>query len=571
MTTLTYDATRFADDALTGILAAHSDLRKVDGGVVRREASGASRVAVVIGGGSGHYPAFAGLVGAGLATGAAYGNIFASPSAGQVYRVAQAAETGAGVFLSFGNYAGDVLNFGQAAERLRADGIRVTELPVTDDVASAAADDRGRRRGIAGDLIVFKVAGAAAERGDDLERVTALATRANANTFTFGVSFSGCTLPGAVEPLFDVAPGRMAVGLGIHGEPGISESALPTPDALARLLVERLLAEKPEGAGDRAVVLLNGLGLFKYEELYVLYGLITALLADAGVAAVYPEVGELVTSLDMDGVSLTLFWADAELEQLWTAPVAAPAFTRLQRLPATADDAVVDAPTASATPADTRHADLVPAALGVLEAVRDVILAGEEEFGRIDAIAGDGDHGIGMARGVTGAVAFARASAARGAGLGTFLADAGDGWSEHGGGTSGALWGVTLTALGTSLTAETTIDVAAAARAATAALDAVQRLGKAQVGDKTLVDAFAPFAEALTAQAAAGAETSAAWDAAATAAETAAEGTATLLPRLGRARPHAEKSVGHPDAGAVSFARIVRAVAHALQNARPRA
>jgi dihydroxyacetone kinase len=565
MTVLTHDATTFADDALTGLVAAHSSLRRVDGGVARRDALPSGRVSIVIGGGSGHYPAFAGLVGPGLASGVAYGNIFASPSAGQVCRVARATQTGGGVVLSFGNYAGDVLNFGQAAERLRAEGIDVRVIEVTDDVASGGSDEIAKRRGIAGDLTVFKVLGAAAEEGLDLDAVEELGRRANAATRSFGVAFSGCTLPGATEPLFTVPEGRMSIGLGIHGEPGISEADLPTASELAELLVTRLLAEAPAGAGTRAVVLVNGLGTFKYEELFVLYGHIARLLQDSGITIVQPEVGELVTSLDMSGVSATVMWLDEDLERLWSAACWTPAFRKGAITVPTSDDAheVVSAPVHA--PDDTRHASAGPAVLRGFEQVADMIVAAEEEFGLIDAVAGDGDHGIGMARGITAAVEAATAAVARGAGIGTILADAGENWAENAGGTSGALWGVCLTSAGASLAKEDDVYApAASARAAAAGLAAIQLLGKAEVGDKTLVDAFAPTVAQLHASADAGDSLAQSWLAAAETAEEAAVSTAVLRPRLGRARPLAEKSIGHPDAGAVSFARIVGVIAHEL-------
>jgi D-erythrulose 4-kinase len=565
MTVLTHDATTFADDALTGLVAAHSSLRRVDGGVARRDALPSGRVSIVIGGGSGHYPAFAGLVGPGLASGVAYGNIFASPSAGQVCRVARATQTGGGVVLSFGNYAGDVLNFGQAAERLRAEGIDVRVIEVTDDVASGGPDEIAKRRGIAGDLTVFKVLGAAAEEGLDLDAVEELGRRANAATRSFGVAFSGCTLPGATEPLFTVPEGRMSIGLGIHGEPGISEADLPTASELAELLVTRLLAEAPAGAGTRAVVLVNGLGTFKYEELFVLYGHIARLLQDSGITIVQPEVGELVTSLDMSGVSATVMWLDEDLERLWSAACWTPAFRKGAITVPTSDDAheVVSAPVHA--PDDTRHASAGPAVLRGFEQVADMIVAAEEEFGLIDAIAGDGDHGIGMARGITAAVEAATAAVARGAGIGTILADAGENWAENAGGTSGALWGVCLTSAGASLANEDDVYApAASARAAAAGLAAIQRLGKAEVGDKTLVDAFAPTVAQLHTSAGAGDSLAQSWSAAAETAEEAAVNTAVLRPRLGRARPLAEKSIGHPDAGAVSFARIVGVIAREL-------
>jgi dihydroxyacetone kinase len=565
VTVLDHNATTFADDALAGLVAAHSSLRRVDGGVARRDALPEGHVSIVIGGGSGHYPAFAGLVGPGLATGVAYGNIFASPSAGQVCRVARATQAGGGVVLSFGNYAGDVLNFGQAAERLRAEGLDVRVIEVTDDVASGSKDEIAKRRGIAGDLTVFKVLGAAAEEGLNLDAVEELGRRANAATRSFGVAFSGCTLPGASEPLFTVPEGKMSIGLGIHGEPGISEADLPTAPALAELLVSRLLEEAPEGASSRAVVLLNGLGTFKYEELFVLYGHVARLVQDAGITIVEPEVGELVTSLDMSGVSATLMWLDDDLERLWSAAASTPAYRKGDLAQSFSEDAHNTGGTDAHAPDDTRHTNAGPAVLRGLGQVRDMVVAAEEEFGLIDAIAGDGDHGIGMARGITAAYDAAEAAVTRGAGVGTILADAGESWAENAGGTSGALWGVCLTSAGASLADED--DVAApvaSARAAAAGLAAIQRLGKAEVGDKTLVDAFAPAIAALFAGAEAGDSLEQAWARAAVAAETAAVATAQLRPRLGRARPLAEKSIGHPDAGAVSFARIVGVVAREL-------
>ena len=193
-------------------------------------------------------------------------------------------------------------------------------LAVTDDVASAGADEQPRRRGVAGDVTVFKIAGAAAEAGHGLDAVEAVARRANARTRSFGVAFGGCTLPGAGEPLFTVPSGRMAIGLGIHGEPGIDETAIMSASALASLLVDRILSEASDERGSRVAVILNGLGSTKYEELFVLWVHVAEALARGGVTVVAPLVGEYVTSLDMEGCSLTLTWLDEELEQRWGAP-----------------------------------------------------------------------------------------------------------------------------------------------------------------------------------------------------------------------------------------------------------
>lgn len=571
MTRLFNDPAAFADEMIEGFVASHSRwVRRVSGGVARNTRSTPSTVALVIGGGSGHYPAFAGLVGQGLAHGAAMGNLFASPSAQQIYDVAKAADNGAGVLLGYGNYAGDVLHFNQAQARLRAEGIDCRSIAVTDDVSSAPLTERAKRRGIAGDLTVFKVAAAAAEAGYSLDQTLEIAERANHRTRSFGVAFTGCTLPGADHPLFSVPEGRMAVGMGIHGEPGIGETGIPTADELAELLVSSLLAEVPDGVevkGARVVPILNGLGSVKYEELFVVYRRVAQLLAEAGLDAVDPQVGELVTSFDMAGTSLTLFWLDEELETLWHAPADAPAFRRgavtaaaLEAADFT-DPSEIEASIPEATDESRASAVRVLAALG---AAKNVVDANAEELGRIDAVAGDGDHGIGMERGVRAAVDAAAAAVARGAGAATTLHLAGDAWADKAGGTSGALWGMALRAVGDALGNTNAPDAGAVAAGVAGAAAAIMDFGKAAPGDKTLVDVLVPFRDTLAGRVDAGQSLTQAWGAAATVAQQAAEDTAQLLPLMGRARPHAEKSLGTPDAGAVSMALIVRAIHNTL-------
>ena len=564
MTKIFDDPAQFADDALDGFVAANRQyVARVDGGVVRSTESPAGQVALVIGGGSGHYPAFAGLVGAGLASGSACGNMFASPSAGQVYRVAKASQTGGGVLLSYGNYAGDVLHFGQAQDKLNAEGIETRTVLVTDDIASAPLAEIGKRRGIAGDLTVFKVAGAAAEAGLDLDEVERLAIKANHHTRSLGVAFAGCTLPGAAEPLFTVPGGTMSVGLGIHGEPGISEQPLPTASELAKLLVEGLLKDKPEEAGTRVVPILNGLGTVKYDELFLLFGRIETLLTGAGLEIVEPECGELVTSLDMSGLSLTLFWLDDELEKFWSAPADTPAFRKGNLAPRKARSvaSMAEAGTAPALDATAASTALAATAVDALKETRAVVVEHEEALGKLDAIAGDGDHGIGMRRGVDAAVAAAEKSHAAGAGLEELLAAAGEQWAERAGGTSGALWGAGVTAVGRTLGSKDSYTAADAAAAVNALRDAIITLGKAEAGDKTMVDALLPFADTFTQAIDDGGSLATSLRAAAEAAAKAADATAGLSPKKGRARPLAEKSLGHPDPGAVSFGLIARRLA----------
>ena len=565
MSCLLLDPADFAGKAIDGFAAAHPrHVSRIEGGVMRRAALPPGQVGVVVGGGSGHYPAFAGLVGRGMASAAVCGNIFASPSAGQVVRVGSAVERGAGLLLTFGNYAGDVLHFSLGAERLRRRGIDVRIVTVTDDIASAPADHPELRRGIAGGLAVYKVAGAAAEAGLALDEVERLTQKANAHTRTLGLAFSGCTLPGASNPLFEVPDGRMAIGMGLHGEPGLSEGPLTDADTLATMLLDRLLPERPADIPadrQRVVVLLNGLGTFKYEELFVLFAAVSQQLQQAGVVMADCECGELVTSLDMAGVSLTLFWVDEELEGFWNAAADSAAYRRgsfTSSLPAT-----------SAEQPDGRQAELdttfEPSALtpsqrtlrARIEAVEEALNTHAEELGRLDAIAGDGDHGLGMVRGIRGARESASRAMERGCGIGDVLMEAGEAWSDHGGGTSGALWGGALLAAGQALAEAPAPEATDIAAAFEAALEAVMQLGHAVPGDKTMVDALQPFSVQLQARLRAGADLQQALQEAASAALSAAQSTADLLPKLGRARTHGHRSLGHPDPGAMSLAHCL--------------
>lgn len=565
MTRLYNDPTSFTDEMVDGFVAAHGRwVRRVPGGVARATQVHPGTVAVVTGGGSGHYPAFGGLVGQGLAHGAALGNVFSSPSAQQIYSVARAVERGAGVLLTYGNYTGDVLQFGLAQGRLLGDGIDCQTVTVTDDISSAAPDESERRRGIAGDLVVFKAAGAAADAGYSLDEVVRVAANANARTRSFGVAFTGCTLPGANEPLFSVPQGRMGVGMGIHGEPGIGETDVPTADQLAELFVAKLLEEVPSVArqGGRIAVILNGLGAVKYEELFVVYRRVDQLLRGAGLEVVEPEVGELVTSFDMAGASLTLCWLDEELEQFWRAPVDTPAYRKgaVQTSAPVEFAAIADAVEAAVPAASAESQSAAVTVRAALAAIHQTIDAHADLLGRIDAVAGDGDHGIGMQRGATAALAAASTAVDQGAGAGTALSRAADAWADRAGGTSGALWGVILRSIADHVGDDEAPAAAHLSAGVVAAAHRVMDLGGARVGDKTLVDVLVPFSRSLQEAVDGGSDLTTAWGTASERAQVAAKGTADLVPRMGRARSHTIKSVGTPDAGAVSLALITETV-----------
>jgi len=575
MTYLFNQPEAFVDEMIQGFAAAHRNhVLPVDGGVIRCHNAKPGQVVVIIGGGSGHYPAFGGLVGQGLAHGAAMGNVFASPSAQQICNVSLAADAGGGIVFCYGNYAGDVLNFSQAQERLRTQSIDVRAVVVTDDIASAPPANRHLRRGIAGTLPVFKAAGAAADAGKSLNEVCRVATEANACVRTLGVAFSGCTLPGAQQPLFGVAHGKMAVGMGIHGEPGLHQMDALDADGLAEMLVDKLLQDippvigHPEGA--RVGVILNSLGSVAQEELFVVYRRVDQLLHERGLVIVEPVVDRVITSFDMAGISLTLFWLNDELEYYWLAPADTPAFKR-GSVSGSLDNSeqIAAIPSAIAkqhVAAGSRESQKAAAViLAALESAACIIDAQREELGRLDAVAGDGDHGIGMQRGLTAAVDAAGEAHTAQVGAGTLLTLAGDAWAARAGGTSGALWGVILCNLGHVLGDTMMPDTATVAAGVAAALHEVKQRGKAQPGDKTLVDVLQPFSSALDQAATRGASIADAWKDAVDIAHDAAQQTRDLLPRIGRARPHAEKSIGTPDPGAVSLALVIGAVGEVIR------
>jgi dihydroxyacetone kinase len=563
----------FKDDALQGFVAAYAryvELVPETSAVQRVGGAQAGRVSVIGGGGSGHYPAFCGLVGPGLLAGAVVGNVFSSPSAEQAYRSGWALDGGAGVLFAVGNYAGDVLNFEQARERLIADGVDARCLFVTDDVASAGSSEAQLRRGIAGDLSVYKIAGALADTGATLDEVQRIAIKSNDATRTFGVAFAGCTLPGHPGTLFSVEPGRMEIGLGIHGEPGIRAVDWMPAHELAQVLVAPLLAERPVGGSDRAAVLLNGLGATKYEELFVLWRSVSKLLEQDGVQIVLPEVGELVTSLDMAGCSLTLTWLDAELEPLWAAPCDSPGFRRGQVLDSAAPRVQRPPAPTAAEPASvgaTGDSSQRAAAIAGDALVRMLAVAQEHEveLGRLDAVAGDGDHGVGLVRGLQAAVAAVAATPE--SGVADVLARAARAWADEAGGTSGMLWGVLLVEIGVALDGIEPIAGADIVAAVQRGADRIQRTGGAQLGDKTMLDVLLPFVEDLSREYDTGRGLHSAWAAAAATSEGVAARTADLSPRIGRARPLAHRSVGSPDPGAVSMSLCLVAAGDAISAA----
>ena len=311
------------EDSIVGVLAAHGDLLEATSHkrVLRRIGGTPSgRVGVVTGGGSGHEPAFLGYVGPGFCDAVAIGEIFASPTAKSFHAAFAAADAGAGVACLYGNYAGDNMNVKMAVRLAAKDGIMVRTVVANDDVASAGPDEADKRRGVAGEIMMWKVGGAASAAGADLDGVIAVAQKAIDSTRSVGIGLTACTIPAAGKPNFSIPAGHMEVGIGHHGEKGIA--VLPTASAreMAGMMVERILGDTIDYEGEDVAVVVSGLGATPLMELYVLYGHVDALLRARGVTPRRRFVGNYFTSLEMMGVSVTVTRLDAELDRYLAAP-----------------------------------------------------------------------------------------------------------------------------------------------------------------------------------------------------------------------------------------------------------
>ena len=273
------------------------------------------KVGIVTGGGSGHKPAFIGYIGRNMCDAVAVGEIFTSPPAQMFYDAIKAADGGKGVAILYGNYAGDNMNVDMAMEEAAGDGIRVMKVVANDDVPSAPPSEREKRRGVAGEVLMWKVGGAKAAMGGSLEEVISAAQKAIDNTRSIGVGLSGCTIPEVGHPNFSVDPGKMEVGIGHHGEPGIEVADLETAALVARRMVDVVVPDLPFVSGDEVALLISGLGSTPVMELYILYRDVSALLEEKGIKVYVSYVGNYFTSLEMAGVTLTMMKLDGELKQ----------------------------------------------------------------------------------------------------------------------------------------------------------------------------------------------------------------------------------------------------------------
>ncbi|KQV14329.1 dihydroxyacetone kinase [Rhizobium sp. Root1203] len=316
--------TDIVEEMLEGVLFAHSDrLRQLPENtrsIISTDGPRKGKVGLVIGGGSGHEPSFLGFVGKGLADAAAIGNIFASPPPDPIYQCAKAVDGGAGILFMYGNYAGDVMNFDMAAELAAMDDIEVRTVLTTDDIASAPLGQRAKRRGVAGNFFIFKVAGAACDQMWPLDECERVARKANDHTFTIGVALAPCSLPHTLKHNFELGETEMEIGMGIHGEPGISRGQVKSADAIADDMMDHLLSELPAAKGEKVAVLVNSLGSTTLMELYVLTRRVHQRLRAAGIDIYQTWVGNYCTSLEMAGASISLMHLDEELTRLLEHP-----------------------------------------------------------------------------------------------------------------------------------------------------------------------------------------------------------------------------------------------------------
>lgn len=320
------------DEMLQGVLAAHPDhlyaAEDMPRAIVAKNGPRKGKVGLVIGGGSGHEPTFLGFVGKGLADAAAIGNVFASPPPDPIIACAKAVDGGAGVLFMYGNYAGDVMNFDMAAEMLGLDDIEVRTVLTTDDIASAPSDQMHKRRGVAGNVFIFKAAGAACDLLYSLDDVERAARHANSRTYTMGVALSPCSLPQTLRPNFLIDEGEMEIGMGIHGEPGVARGPLKTADEVTDELMDSILREMNASPGDRVAVLVNSLGSTPMMELYIMMRRVKSRLDDKGLVIHTSLVGNYCTSLEMAGASITVMHLDGELQRLIDHPCDCAMFAR---------------------------------------------------------------------------------------------------------------------------------------------------------------------------------------------------------------------------------------------------
>lgn len=570
------------EDMLVGWLMAHADSLEAGATnprvVKRKAAPQAGKVGIVTGGGSGHEPAFLGYVGDGLLDAVAVGEIFSSPTAKSFLDAMRAADGGAGVACLYGNYAGDNMNVKMAVQMAQREGLEVQTVVANDDVASAPKGDEAKRRGVAGEILMWKVGAAKAATGASLPEVIAAAQKAIANTRSIGIGLSACIIPAVGKANFTIEAGTMEMGIGHHGEPGIDVRKTVGAAEMADMMLGVVLPDLPFASGDRVAVLLSGLGATPVMEQYILYGEVAKRLAERGITIAFNRVGNLFTSLEMMGVTLTVMKLDAELEACVNAPCEsvgisvqghasktefAAAKTKSASTAAVAEKRVI----AAAAERTLQGPSIALATSGTL--VRDLIQVindNRQYLSEIDGLIGDGDHGINMAKGFNGCgTRLDQQSAGDAANLARALEQLSQALMDDIGGSMGPLYGNFFLGFVQVLERYARFDAAVFGEALTAAVANVQGMGNAQVGDKTLIDTLVPARDAFNRSVQAGGSFAQALEAMRAAAEAGKNSTKELQARIGRSARLGARSIGVLDAGATSCYLILASMAASLQ------
>ncbi|MFR3529199.1 MAG: dihydroxyacetone kinase subunit DhaL [Lachnospiraceae bacterium] len=562
---LNRDVENVVEENLTGFLMAYKKYYKKVGeyNAFKYKGQRKDKVALVIGGGSGHEPLFPGYCGAGLADVVACGNICASPNPELITKAAQAVDQGKGVLFVYNNYAGDNLNFDMAEEMCRAEGMKTAHVREWDDLASAPKERITDRRGIAGVVYTIKIAGAACDAGLDLDEVVRITEKARDNTNTIGVATAPGTLPGNEKPTFELADDEMEFGMGLHGEPGIERTKMMYCSDMVERMYNELMAEMNLKEGDEVAVLVNGLGSTPLLELNLVYYELYKRMHRDGIKVYDAEVKIYCTCMEMGGFSISFLKLDDELKKYYDAPCFSPyyakgAFTGVAE-DLGADEADEEEPEFDEQ--DVEPAEIVRSKEGVLEElsaedtrnmllyVADKIIANKPYLTEVDSAIGDGDHGIGMAGGMQ--KAKKKLLKMQGEENAYHLFEtAGEAMLMSMGGASGVIFGSLYLAGAKGMEPKGVITAEDLAAMERKSLAAIQERGGAQVGDKTMVDALAPAVEALEANSGKGLLEM--LKATEEAARCGMENTKKYVAKFGRAKSLLERAIGHQDAGATS-------------------
>ena len=570
------------DEMLEGFLRCHPDLVTTTNNPrsIKSVFPVDGRVGVVTGGGSGHKPAFIGFCGKNLCDAIAVGEICSSPTAQQFLDAFIAADGGQGVACLYGNYSGDNMNVKMAVKEAKKIGLTVKTVVCNDDVASAPFAERNKRRGIAGEVIMYKIGGAAAATGADLDEVIRLGQKAVDWSRSGGIGLTPCTLPAVGHPNFEIKPGTMEVGVGPHGEPGMRVQPLESAAGMAKIMTDVVLGDfendLPIKSGDEITVLINGMGATPLNELYVLYNEVCKLMDEKGIKIYKSYVGNFLTSMDMMGASLTVTKLDDELKKLFDVPcysmglkqgevsledVAAAGNTAKKAVKAEEKKAAKKVMVEEKAEAGQFFSDAKGKSI-LMKMVKG-IQANKDFLGEVDGLIGDGDHGMNMNKGFT---VFEERFGDTEFSFSEGLEKLSQILFKEIGGSMGPIYGTVLGDMAEAISdsGKDTITLAALADYLQAGLTGLQTIVDAKVGDKTLVDALSPAVDSLKKDAAAGTDFAQALKNMSAAALAGRDSTKELVAKFGRSSRLGERSRGVLDAGSCSCYIIINAMGEGM-------